>query len=140
MQIHGFTENGYIDATIDDERMTVPDDPANRHRQMIAQWEAQGNTIPAYVPPAPQPRTLNRIQFEFMVEKLGIAAAIDAAIEAMPETTEAEQNAKIMARVLKRSGQEFVRSHPLFTVLAPAVGVTSDQIDEAWAKAEALTW
>lgn len=26
--------------------MTVPDDPANRHRQIIADWEAEGNTIP----------------------------------------------------------------------------------------------
>jgi hypothetical protein len=25
----------------------------NRHRRMIAEWEAEGNTIPPYVPPAP---------------------------------------------------------------------------------------
>ena len=52
MQIHGFTENGSIDATIDGERGTVPNDPSNRHRQMIAEWEAKGNTIPPYVPPS----------------------------------------------------------------------------------------
>lgn len=75
---------------------------------------------------------LNRIQFEFMVEKLGIGPAIEAAIAALPDGTELEQNAKIMARVLYRSGQRFERSHSLFTELAPAVGFTSEQIDAAW--------
>ena len=51
MEVHGFTESGAIDATIDDVRVTVPDDPANRHRQMIAEWEDEGNTIPPYVAP-----------------------------------------------------------------------------------------
>ena len=75
---------------------------------------------------------LNRIQFEFMVEKLGIGPAIDQAIAAMSEDTELEQNAKIMARVLYRSGQRFERSHSLFTELAPAVGFSPEQIDAAW--------
>lgn len=78
-------------------------------------------------------KPLNRIQFEFMVEKLGIGAAISAAIEAMPSGDE-----KILARVLYRSGQLFERSHSLFTVLAPAVGMTSEQIDEAWLSAMAV--
>lgn len=78
-------------------------------------------------------RPLNRIQFEFMVEKLGIGSAISGAIEAMPSGDE-----KILARVLYRSGQLFERSHSLFTVLAPAVGMTSEQIDEAWLAAMAV--
>jgi hypothetical protein len=75
---------------------------------------------------------LNRIQFEFMIEKLGLSEAITQAIEAMPENDELEQNAKILARVLFRSGQKFERAHPLFTTLAPAVGFTTEQIDAAW--------
>lgn len=51
--IHGYTATGAIDATIEGQRMTVPDDMANRHRQMIAEWEAAGHTIPAYVAPGP---------------------------------------------------------------------------------------
>lgn len=50
MEIHGFTEHGSIDATIEGARMSVPNDLSNRHRQIIAEWEAEGNTIPAYVP------------------------------------------------------------------------------------------
>lgn len=55
MEIHGYTEAGAIDATIEGVRMTVPDDLLNRHRQKIAEWEAEGNIIPAYVPPDVEP-------------------------------------------------------------------------------------
>ena len=75
---------------------------------------------------------LNRIQFEFMVEKLGLRPIIDNAITAMPETTEEEINAKVMAKVLFNSGQEFYRLHPLFTQLAPLVGLTEEQLDQIW--------
>lgn len=51
--VHGHTTSGAIDATIDGQRMTVPDDMANRHRQLIASWEADGHTIPAYVAAGP---------------------------------------------------------------------------------------
>lgn len=50
MKIHGYTATGSIDATIYGTRMSVPDDMGNRHRQIIAEWEAKGNTVPAYVP------------------------------------------------------------------------------------------
>jgi hypothetical protein len=81
---------------------------------------------------------LNRIQFEFMVEKLGLTTVIDGAIAAMPETNEAEANAKIMARVLFKSGQEFFRLHPLFTQLAPLVGLTEEQLDQIWLNARTI--
>jgi len=48
-----YTESGSIIAVIDGVQMTVPDDMGNRHRQMLAEWEAQGNTIEPYVPPPP---------------------------------------------------------------------------------------
>lgn len=53
MEIHGYTESGSITATIDGALMTIPDDMSNRHRQMIAEWEAAGNTIPPYIEPNP---------------------------------------------------------------------------------------
>ena len=48
-----YTETGSILAVIDGLQMTVPDDMGNRHRQMIAEWEALGNTIEPYTEPAP---------------------------------------------------------------------------------------
>lgn len=55
MEVHGYTKSRSIEVTIDGSRMTVPDVPGNRHRRMIAEWEGEGNTIPAYEPPAPEP-------------------------------------------------------------------------------------
>jgi hypothetical protein len=67
MQVHGFNANGSIDATLNGIRMTIPDDMANRDRQMIHdEWEydkpdpqtgerVRINTIPPYVAPTPRP-------------------------------------------------------------------------------------
>lgn len=74
MEIHNYTESGSIDATFDGQRMTVPDDLGNRHRQMIAEWEAEGNTIPPYAPPSapePDPETILReAMLEDFVERM----------------------------------------------------------------------
>lgn len=50
MIVHGYTEGGYIDATIDGVKWTIPNDPTNRYHRMITEWEAEGNAIPAYDP------------------------------------------------------------------------------------------
>ena len=52
MNVLGYTESGAIRVIFDgdESESTVPDDLRNRHRQMIAEWEAKGNTIPPYVP------------------------------------------------------------------------------------------
>tara|TARA_R110000850_G_scaffold160330_1_gene284616 strand:+ start:74 stop:265 length:192 start_codon:yes stop_codon:yes gene_type:complete len=39
--------NNTIDATIDNQKLVVPLDPANRHYQAILEWVADGNTITA---------------------------------------------------------------------------------------------
>ena len=52
-----YTEQGSIKATFDGgPEMSIPDNAGNRHRQMIAEWEAEGNTIAAYVAPDYVPR------------------------------------------------------------------------------------
>lgn len=95
---------------------------------------------------APQPSQdpndyqLNRVQFRFMIEWLNIGPQVDAALNAMADGTEEERATKIMARVLYDDGTVFIRSHQFFTQLAPAVGVTSDQINAAWMQAVQLTW
>src|SRR5262245_5202260 len=54
MIVVGYTEGGLIRVKFDDVNDSfVPDDMLNRDRQVIADWEAQGNTIPPYVPPDP---------------------------------------------------------------------------------------
>lgn len=51
MIVYGYTKGGSIRVEIDGIEMFVPDDMDNRHRQMVAEWEAEGNTIPHYEPP-----------------------------------------------------------------------------------------
>lgn len=54
IEIAQFTDDGAIRAIIDGVELFIPDDLSNRHRQIIAEWEAEGNTIAPYVePPAP---------------------------------------------------------------------------------------
>lgn len=51
--VHGFNAKGFIEATVEGARWAVPDDERNRIRQLIAQWESAGNTIPPYMLPGP---------------------------------------------------------------------------------------
>lgn len=63
MEVLGYNESGSIGVTLNGVLMTVPDDMANRHRQMIYDWEfgppdeigqrERVNTIPPYEPPPP---------------------------------------------------------------------------------------
>jgi hypothetical protein len=53
MTVIGFAAASMIEIEIDDRTYFVPNEPNNRHRQMIAEWEDAGNTIPPYVPSNP---------------------------------------------------------------------------------------
>lgn len=53
MEVIGYTSSGSIQIELDGEILVVPNDPKNRHRQMIAKWEKQGNTIPHLATEAP---------------------------------------------------------------------------------------
>jgi len=53
MEVHGYTQSGGIKATIDGVEYIIPDDMGDRYRKIIAEWESEGNTIPAYSTPAP---------------------------------------------------------------------------------------
>jgi len=58
---------GTIHVVMDDGRVfDVPDKMSNSHRQMLAEWEAEGNTITAYVAPPP-PTTDERIDAAFPI-------------------------------------------------------------------------
>lgn len=66
-----YTEDGSIAATINGQDLTIPDQAGNRHRQSIAEWEAEGNTIAAYVPATvDQLRVSGRAQIISMLENL----------------------------------------------------------------------
>ena len=78
--------------------------------------------------PTPTDYPLKRWQFKAMVAYLGIEAAIEGAIEvAFPD---ALPRAVVLARY--RESDVYNRNDPLFAQLAPAVGLTSEQLDAAW--------
>jgi hypothetical protein len=137
VSVHGYTENGAIDATIDGQRMTVPDDMANRHRQMIAAWEADGNTILPYVPPAPStdPKDypLTRVQFMAMLDIAGLRATAEAQIDAIEDPVQ-----RAIARSRYENSQVFNRNDPLLVQLVASAGLTAQQIDGYWMQATAL--
>lgn len=89
-------------------------------------WLSDGNG--GYVAPAATFfRPLKRWQFKAMVAYLDKAGAIEAAIDQIADPLE---RAVTRARYLE--SDLYNRDDPLFDALTPAVGLTSQQIDDAW--------
>lgn len=133
---HSTEDGGSIRVVHADGEMSVPDNMSNRHRQMIAEWEAvDGNVRQPYVAPTPPPATdtlINRVQFKSMLALLGksvddVMSAIDAVI------TDPTQNT--IAKVKVTDSDRYARDNELFTILAPSLNLTDAAIDAAWEQA-----
>ena len=60
-------DNSMIQATLGDgKEVSIPTHLDNRHRQVIAEWEAQGNTIEPYVEPEKGYEELRRGEYPDM--------------------------------------------------------------------------
>lgn len=89
-----FTAEGVIIAIIDGQQLSVPDEMANLHRQELAEWEAQGNTITPYEAPDPREAfrataSMPKAQFCIGMAEIGVLTdeeAIEAAKGNMPAT------------------------------------------------------
>lgn len=133
MEIHGFTESGSIDVTIDGVRMMVPDDPANRHRQMIAEWEFDEdgnrvNTIPAYVPPeANLYLPLEPYQFWGAVRATGHEIDLHAWVDTIADPVQ-----KGIASAMLEFSLEFRRDHPLIEAARIHLGMTETELNDLW--------
>lgn len=133
MQVHGYTSIGSISATIEGDLWDVPDDMSSRFRQMIAEWEAEGNTIPPYVAPeVPEVfEPITRRQLRLTLVRNGISlAAVDAAIASMPDGIEKQE-----AQIEWADASTFNRDHPTLLLIASGLGLTEAQIDAMWAEA-----
>lgn len=135
MQVHGYTAIGSISATIEGELWDVPDDMSSRFRQMIAEWEDEGNTISPYVAPelpevfAP----ITKRQLRLTLVRNGISlATVDAAIASMPEGIEKQE-----AQIEWDDASTFNRIHPTLLLIASALGLTEAQVDAMWREAVA---
>tara|TARA_B100001964_G_scaffold12341_1_gene13035 strand:+ start:59 stop:379 length:321 start_codon:yes stop_codon:yes gene_type:complete len=96
------TNNDAIKAVIGSKQMLVPDNMDNRHRQAIAEWEAEGNTIEPYVEPEKGYEELRREAYPYIGDQLDMIyhageggdefqAAIQAVKDAHPKPEEEEE-------------------------------------------------
>lgn len=128
MEIHGFTESGSIDATIEGVRWTVPNDPSNCYRQMIAEWEAQGNTIPPYVPPATNPYLpLKPYQFWGAVRATGHEQPLKDWVTGIEDPVQ-----QALASAMLEFSLEFRRDHPLMEAARVELGMSEQELNDLW--------
>jgi hypothetical protein len=129
MQVIGYTQSGSIKAVIGGTEWVVPDDLSNSHRRLIAGWEAQGNTIPAYAPPPPSPvEIVSARQFKLQLLAAGLLDQVDAWIAGQ---------AKAVQIAYEYSGT-FVRTEPMMTSGFAAMGFTDEQVDAFYLAASRL--
>lgn len=102
-------------------------------------WD-DGSPKAPELPPAPF-RDLSRPAFLFMMGKLGITKQhVYDLIDAMPDGTSEEADAKALARIVFDEQQTFKRDNALLAALSGAAGLTSEQVDDAWRIGEGLSW
>lgn len=137
-----YTEQGSIVAIIDGAEMTVPDDMGNRHRVMLAEWEADGNVITPYSEPALTPEEKRErmprkssVEFRAALRKIRTAS--------VPEGIYADDIRAKIALISDRDLQEealdyfergsyFERSNPWVDILGGMFGLTPEDIDTLW--------
>ena len=140
-----YTESGSISAVIDAQEMVVPDDMGNRHRAMIAEWEAVGNEIEPYAEPILTPEEqralmppLEKWRFDTIIDsRPGLRDKIETAIE----RNISDLLQRVTVRNKFRSVTQFSRLDPMFPFLAsdPDININELEIDEMWRQGLALT-
>jgi len=119
-----YTESGSIKAAIDGAKLLVPNDMSNRHRQMIAEWEAEGNTIAPYVePPAPTPQRVTRRQGRLALIDAGKLADVEAAIAAIADPIEQ------MKAQVEYEADTWERGNAFLQAMWAQLGGTEQQLD-----------
>lgn len=130
MNVLGYTKSGAIRVIFDGDEgeSVVPDDMANRHRQMIAEWEAAGNTIPPWVPPPVPLVPLNPRQIRLALLNIGITEAmVDEALLDNPE-----------GQIEWKYAPTYLRDHHLIGALSAHFELPEEQVDDLWKWATAL--
>lgn len=124
---------GTITAIIDEEEMAIPNDFENRHRAMLAQWEAEGNVITPYAEPSLTPEEkrermprLTARQLRLGLLHLGKLSEVPVAIAALSEPERSQ------VQIEWDFASEFSRLHPLIVKLIPILRLTDDQVDTVW--------
>jgi hypothetical protein len=120
-----------ISAVVDGKTRFVPATPGDRFYDELVR---QGITPDPYVAPVEDPYpALNRIQFMAMVEILGKTSAIETAIDQISDTTQ-----RAVAKAKFYHSSKYDRDDPLFETLRKGVGMSNEDINNAWAVAKTI--
>lgn len=147
-----YLENGAILVMFDGIEQIVPDDMANRHRIMLAEWEKlAGNSIAPYTPPTSPTEPVREISRRQFFQQLAVvniisnAEALSAVGQGViPEPLQIiidqlpDENAKFNAQMLIVGASTFQRSHPLVETVRLLLGWTVEQTDEFFINAAKL--
>lgn len=92
-------------------------------------------TAPKQEPVPVDPLTLpiSRVQFKAVLRIAGLYDAVVAAIDAIDDPA-----TKAVALTKFEDSDRYDRDDPLFAMLAPAIGVTDEQIDALWVQAQEI--
>lgn len=137
MNVNGYTSDGMISIWIDGVVLTIPDDPGNRHRQMVAAWEALGNTIPPFVPPTPAVKPLERLEFWLTAAEMGVTKSSVIAHATTAYSADPIALAKALAFI--EEAKVYRLEDPILVAMAAAEGITEPQLSALWAWASHTT-
>ena len=123
-----YNAQGLITVVIDGARWDMPDDMGNRHRRMLAEWEAEGNSIAPYVPPpTPMPELTPR-QLRLALLDIGITE----------EQIDTKLSGDARGKIEWKYASTYKRNHPLVAQLGAAFGLRPSDMDALWRNAEGI--
>jgi hypothetical protein len=108
------------------DNAVIPNDPLNRDRIAYEQWLAAGNTPDPYIAPTPAtPTQVTMRQARLALNAAGLLSAVQATVDAGDEAT----------KINWEYASTVDRNDALVMALAPAIGLTSAQLDALFTQA-----
>lgn len=98
--------------------------------QVEGQWRQTWTVEP--LPPEPVPQAVTMRQARLALLQIGKLAAVDTAIDSLPDPD------KSAARIEWEYSQEVQRDKPFVSMLAPALGLTEEDLDNLFVLASTL--
>lgn len=123
------TPAGYR-ATIDGVEWTIPNEPGNRHFQMVQDAIAAGAEVTAEEPLPPViPQEVSRFQAKAALSLAGKLAQADAAVAASDN---------IILQLAWAEATTFKRNSPGIALLAPLIGLDDEGLDDLFTTAAGI--
>jgi hypothetical protein len=123
------TQTGYR-ATIDGVEWSIPDDPGNRHWQMLQDAIANGAVVTREQPQAvTAPQEVSRFQAKAAFALAGKLAAADAVVAASTDP---------VVKLAWSDATVFKRNSPSINGLAAAIGLTQTDLDDLFRTAAGI--